>query len=159
MVYFYQSGRFEKYLQRPKDLLARAGEGPVSSYDFTSDLVGRQPRYEHRSIEQILASGYLIVPQGSPVEAILADKKGTAWLGLDDVIDQIRHRYAVYQRNIEDLQTSKCAAINSLYTHEAWHGPTTSKVEYAAQKRLDKLYQSERDERVNLWRDVSQLKG
>jgi hypothetical protein len=158
LVYFYQSGRFEKYLQHPKEMLALASYGPASSYDFTSDLVGRHPRYEPQSVEQILAHGYLAIPQGSPVEAIVSDKKSTAWLGLDDVIGQIRHRYEVYQRNIDDLQTSKCAAINSLYLHEAWHGPPNGKVEYAVQKRLDKLYQNERDERVNLWRDVSQLK-
>jgi len=158
MVYFYQSGRFEKYLQRPKDLLAVATYGPVAIYDFTSDLVGRRPRYRPQSVEEILTSGYLAVPQGSPVEAIISDKKSTAWLGLDDVIGQIRHRYEVYQRNIDDLQVSKCAAINSLYTHEAWHGPSNSRVEYSVQKRLDKLYESERDERVTLWRDVSKLK-
>jgi hypothetical protein len=158
MVYFYQSGRFEKYLQHPKDLLAVASYGLVATYDFTSDLVGGRPRYKPQSVEEILTGGYFAVPQGDSVEAIISDKKSTAWLGLDDVIVQIRHRYEVYQRNIDDLQTSKCAAMNSLYVHEAWHGPSNSKVEYSVQKRLDKLYQSERDERVNLWRDVSQLK-
>jgi hypothetical protein len=158
MVYFYQSGRFERYVRPPKELLALPDNGFSASYDLTSDLTGRRPQYRPQSVEEILTSGYIAVPRADPTEAILADKKGTAWLGLDDVIDQIRHRYAVYQRNLEDLQTSKCAAINSLYTHEAWHGPTTSKVEYAVEKRLDRLYQSERDERINLWRDISRLK-
>jgi hypothetical protein len=158
VVYFYQSGRFEKYLQHPKDLLALASYGPIAGYDFTSDLVARRPGYRPQSVEQILAHGYLVFPHSDPAEAILSDKKGTAWLGLDDVIAQIQHRYEVYARNIYDLQISKCAAVNSLYTHEAWHGPSNSRIEYSVQKRLDRLYQSERDERINLWRDISRLK-
>ena len=139
VVYFYQSGRFEKYLSRSQDLSTVTGYGPLASYDFTSDLVSRRPRYQPQSVEQILSRGYLAVPHGDSVEAMISDKKGTAWLGLDDVIAQIHHRYEVYEQNIYDLQVSKCAAINSFYTHEAWHGPSDSRIAYSVQKPLDKL--------------------
>ena len=82
----------------------------------------------------------------------------TAWLGLDDIIGQIRRRQEIYQGNMYDLELAKCAAINSLYEHEAHHGPADAKVEYAVNKRLDQLYSDQRDERVKLWQDVSRLR-
>jgi len=53
---------------------------------------------------------------------------------------------------------AKCTAINCLFEHQAYHGPTTSKVEYSVQKRLDGLYSEQREERTNLWRDISRIK-
>ena len=49
---------------------------------------------------------------------------------MDDVIGQIRNRHDLYQKNIYELELAKCAVINSLYKHEAYHGPADSKVEY-----------------------------
>jgi len=57
-----------------------------------------------------------------------------------------------------ELELAKCSAMNTVYTHEAWHGPTNSRVEYSLGKRLDKLYKDQRDERTNLWRDISRLR-
>jgi hypothetical protein len=93
-----------------------------------------------------------------PETAIISDRKHTSWLGLDDIIGQIRNRYAAYEQNIYELEVSKCSAINSCYAHEAYHGPTNSKIEYSMNKRLDKLYMSQREERITLWRDISRLK-
>lgn len=56
------------------------------------------------------------------------------------------------------MEIAKCAVINTFYTHEAWHGPSDSRLEYSVNKRLDKLYEGQRDERMNLWRDISRLK-
>jgi hypothetical protein len=158
LVYFYQSGRFESYLQRQKSLASGLSYGPVGLYDFSSDLTSRArvPRYP--TVEQIIANGYFAAPKNDPVEAIISDKKHTAGLGLDDLIGQIRHRYGVYEQNVYELEISKCSAINSFYAHEAYHGPADSKVEYSVSKRLDKLYQQQRDERINLWRDVSRIR-
>lgn len=158
VVYFYESGLSEKYRQRQNHILAQPNYGPPVGYDFSSDLTGRTTFPHPPTVEQIIANGYFAVPKGESETAIISDKKHTSWLGLDDVIGQIRHRYEVYQSNIYDLEVSKCAAINSFYTHEAWHGPSDSKVEYSVSKRLDKLYSEQREERINLWRDVSRLK-
>jgi hypothetical protein len=127
-------------------------------YDFTSDLTGkaRFPRYP--TVEQIVANGYFAAAKTDPVEALISDRKQTSWLGLDDIIGQIRHRYEVYETNTYEIETSKCSAINSFYAHEAYHGPPDSKIDYSVSKRLDKLYESQREERMNLWRDVSKLK-
>ena len=158
VVYFYQSGRFESYLQHQKNLLAGLSYGPIGTYDFSSDLVGRARFNRYPTVEQIVANGYFAASKNDPIEAIISDRRQTAWLGLDDIIGQIRHRYQVYQRNIYEIEISKCAAINSFYTHEAWHGPSYSRVEYSMNKRLDKLYMNQREERINLWRDVSRLR-
>ncbi len=90
--------------------------------------------------------------------AIITDKRHTSWLGLDDVIGQIRNRFELYERNIYELELAKCAAINASYTHEAWHGPIDSRIEYSVNKRLDKLYKDQREERTSLWRDISRLR-
>ena len=158
VIYFYESGLSDKYRQRQKDTLAGLNYGPAVGYDFSSDLMGRTTFKHPPTVEQIVANGYFAVPKGEPETAIISDKKATSWLGLDDVISQVRHRYEVYRSNIYELEVSKCAAINSFYTHEAWHGPSDSKVEYSVSKRLDGLYSEQREERINLWRDVSRLK-
>jgi hypothetical protein len=109
-------------------------------------------------VEDIVSNGYLSIPKSEPETAIISDRKNTSWLGLDDLIGQIRNRYQVYQSNIYELEKAKCATINSLFEHRAYHGPTTSKVEYSAKKRLNNLYSEQREERTNLWRDISKLK-
>ena len=158
VVYFYESGLSEQYRQRQKDLFARLNYGPVATYDFTSDLSGRRAWPGAQTVEDVIRSGCLSVPQSQPETALIRDRGHTAWLGLDDVISQIRHRYEVYQMNLYEIETSKCSVIDGLYTHVAFHGPTNSKVEYSASKRLDRLYQEQREERINLWRDVSKLR-
>lgn len=134
------------------------GYGDLPRYDFSSDLFARRGYPKPQTVEDVIHNGYFAVAKGSPETAIISDKKHTSWLGLDDVIGQVRNRYEMYHRNIYDLELAKCAAINSLYDHEAHHGPANSKVEYSMNKRLENLYRDQREERVNLWRDVSRLK-
>jgi len=155
--YFYQPGLFH-YLPPKKKVLADLNNGPSVGYDFSSDITQKIGFPKQPSVEQIIAHGYFGIPKSDPVAAIISDKKNTFWMGLDDIISQIRQRYQVYHRNLYDLELSKCAVINSLYEHQAWHGPTPSKVEYSANKRLDRLYAQQREERVNLWQDISRLR-
>jgi hypothetical protein len=156
--YFYAAGRFVSY-----DLARSHGPldvrfVPAASYDFTSDLIHRRTYPTPQTVEQVIRRGYLAIPESEPETALISDKKHTARLGLDDVIGQIRRRYEVYDQNIYELEWSKCEAINCLYRHESYHGPTDSKVEYSVSKRLNDLYQEQREERTNLWRDVSRLR-
>jgi hypothetical protein len=158
VIYFYESGLSGQYLQRQRNLVAGLNYGASSLYDFSSDLVGKRTWPKLQTVEDVVRNGYLSIPRSEPETAIISDKRHTAWLGLDDVIGQIRHRYEVYEANIYELESSKCAAINCLHKHEAYHGPSDSRVEYSVNKRLDGLYQDERAERIELWRDVSRLK-
>ena len=158
VIYFYESGLSKQYLQRQKDIFTRLSYGPAVGYDFSSDLFSKHTWPVPQTVEDVVRNGYFSIPKSEPETAIISDKKNTSWLGLDDIINQIRHRYQVYERNTYEIEISKCSAINSFYTHEAWHGPSDSKVEYSLSKRLDKLYNEQRDERVNLWRDISRLK-
>lgn len=155
--YFYQPGLYH-YLPPKQNISVRLYSGQIEMYDFSSDLTGKTYFFHPPTVEEIIAHGYFTVPKSDPVTSLIGDKKHTAKLGLDDLIGQIRQRYSVYQRNIYDLELSKCAAINSIHQHEAWHGPTNSKVEYSVNKRLDQLYAEAREERINLWRDVSRLR-
>jgi len=156
--YFYAAGRFMSYdLPRPHAPL-EVRFVPTSSYDFTSDLIRRHGYARPQTVEQVIRKGHLAVPRSEPETAIITDKKHTARFGLDDVIGQIRRRYEVYEQNIYELELSKCEAINCLYRHEGYHGPTDSKVEYSVSKRMNDLYMEQRAERVNLWRDVSRLR-
>ncbi len=156
--YFYAAGRFTSYdLPRPAAPL-EVRFVPDSSYDFTSDLIPRRGYPAHQTVEQVIRRGYLAIPESEPETALISDKKLTAGLGLDDVISQIRKRYEVYDKNIYELEWSKCEAINCLYRHEGYHGPTDGKIEYSVSKRMNELYMEQRAERVNLWRDVSRLR-
>jgi hypothetical protein len=158
VAYFYESGIVQRYLDSKNSLLAGLSHLAPSTYDFSSDLTGGTEFAHAPSVEQIIATGYLAIPRGDPVKAIISDKKHTSWLGLDDVIGQIRKRYELYERNMYEIELAKCGAINTVYTHEAWHGPSDSRTEYSLGKRLDKLYKDQRDERTNLWRDISKLR-
>jgi len=158
VVYFYESGLSRQYQQRQKNPLAGLNYGPAASYDFSSDLSIRRSWPVPQTVEDVVRNGYFSIPKGEPETAIISDRKNTSWLGLDDVIGQIRNRYEVYESNTYELEVAKCAAINCLYEHEAHHGPVTSKVEYSVNKRLDGLYSEQREERTNLWRDVSKLR-
>jgi len=158
VIYFYESGLSKQYQQKQKDLLTGLNYGPTGSYDFSSDLSVRRPWPTPQTVEQIVSSGYFSIPKGEPETAIISDRKNTSWLGLDDIIGQIRNRYEVYENNTYELEKAKCAAINCLFQHLAHHGPTNSKVEYAVDKRLDGLYCEQREERTNLWRDISRLR-
>jgi len=156
--YFYAAGRFISYdLPRAHGPL-EVRFVPASSYDFTSDLVQRRRYPVPQTVEQVIRRGYLAIPESEPETALISDRKHTAGLGLDDVIGQIRKRYQVYDKNMYELEWSKCEAINCLYRHEGYHGPPDSKVEYSVSKRMNDLYQEQRAERVNLWRDVSRLR-
>ncbi len=156
--YFYAAGRFTSYdLPRPHAPL-EVRFVPASSYDFTSDLVQKRGYRAPQTVEQVIRNGYLAIPESEPETALITDKKHTARFGLDDVIGQIRKRYEVYDKNIYELEWSKCEAINCLYRHIGYHGPTDGKVEYSVSKRMNELYQEQRLERVNLWRDVSRLR-
>ncbi|MHC4643456.1 MAG: hypothetical protein ACYS32_17580 [Planctomycetota bacterium] len=158
VIYFYKSGLSKQYQQRQKNIFTRLNYGPAASYDFSSDLSVRHPWPKPQTVEDVVQRGYLSIPKGEPETAIISDRKNTSWLGLDDLIGQIRNRYKVYENNLYELEKAKCATTNSLFEHRAYHGPTTSKVEYSAKKRLNNLYSEQREERVNLWRDISKLK-
>ena len=100
VVYFYQSGHFDEYLQRQKDLFAGLNYGSPPMYDFSSDLHGKGAWLKQQTVEDVIRNGYFSVPKSELETAIISDRKHTAWLGLDDVVGQIRHRYEVYKRNI-----------------------------------------------------------
>ena len=158
IAYFYDPGFAQRYRGIMSSVPVDPNRGLPAKYDFSSDLTGRTKSHRYPTVEQIIANGYLAVPKQDPVKAIISDKKHTSWLGLDNVICQIRNRYELYHRNIYDLDRAKCAAKNSLHYHEAHHGPADSRIEYSVSKRLDKLYKDQRDERVGLWQDISRLK-
>ena len=158
MYYMYRSDLFPVYQMSGRNTFSALESKGSSDYDFTSDLINKKPYFKQQTVEDVIRHGYLSIPKTAPETAIISDKKRTAWLGLDDIIGQVRHRFQVYQQNIYELELSKCAAINCLHKHRAYHGPTDSKVEYSVNKRLDGLYSDQREERVNLWRDISRLK-
>jgi len=156
--YFYHGGVFERYglpavLTGPKIL-----NEPATPYRFSNELPSVRALDRNQTVEQIIAHGYFAPPPGDPITAILSDKKTTSWLGLDDIISQVRHRYEVHRQNMYELELAKSAATNSLYAHWAYHGLPDAKQFYSRHKRIQELYQEQRDERVNLWRDVSRLR-
>ena len=159
--YFYLRGLHYLYRIPDNPSPSRAYESNLARYDFTSDLVGRQGADRPQSVEQIIARGYLAMPAAEPEFAILEDRHLTSRLGLDDVITQVRRRYEIHERILNQIDSAMCASINAIYQHEAYRGPgsASSKQHYAKHKAIQDLYAEKRLEEINLWKDVSRLKG
>jgi len=157
--YFYQSGLYRSY-PLPSHSPFSHYTGSLSRYDFSRQQASMGPSPYPQTVEQIVARGYFAVPGGELESALISDKKETSWLGLDDVIKQIRHRYAIYEQNMYQIEIGKCYAISSLFGLIASRGGVRadSRETYRLDKGLRELYEQQRDERVRLWQDVSRLK-
>ena len=158
--YFYQAGLYLRYDLGTGNHRIRSQDHASSTYDFASDVPLFAGMGPIQTVEQVIAQGYFAVPRVNPISALISDKTHTARLGLDDVIHQIRARYELYQRNIEELHESVCEAHNSVFRQMADHGLTVAnqRQQYSVSKQVQKIYELQREERVNLWRDVSRLK-
>ena len=156
--YFYQAGLFQVYPTAADQQRSRPHADLSTQYRFASYAFPGHALDRTQTVEQIIANGYLAVPQGDPVTAIISDKQQTSWLGLDDVIGQVRNRYEIYHQNLYQIELGKCSAMNALYASEAYQAPADSKQFYSRHKRLQDLYEQQRDERTELWKDVSRLR-
>lgn len=159
MPYFYERGLHLHYAM-PTERGRSNDSGAYAVYAFSQDQGPLHGAERPQTIEQVVARGYFAVPDADSVTAILTDKVDTSRMGLDDVIGQIRQRYELYERHFHQLQLAKCAATNAIYQHDAYRGAaqTSARQHYAKHKAIQDLYAQEREERVNLWRDVSRLK-
>lgn len=158
--YFYQRGLHYLYLT-PEHLRIRPSYEPAAEAPFLPTDSSLRWKLDHpQTVEQIVARGYLATPPSEPEFAILHDKAHTSWLGLDDVITQIRRRYEIHERMVYQIDLSVSAARNAIYQHEAYRGPGSadSKQHYAKHKAIQKLYEEKRFEQVALWKDVSRLR-
>ena len=157
--YLYLSGRI------PPSGETRAAEGlpyklaPQAGYDLPREMrrcgMDRGPQ----TVEDVIARGYFSVPSGALETAMISDKKETSWLGLDDLIRQIRRRYEIHDQNMAELDEALCEAENAIFRQEAAQGcPANDKQMYSRDKRTQDLYEQQREERVNVWRDVTRLR-
>jgi len=160
LPYFYQWGHFLRYAV-PADLApSRSYQTGPSGYDFASDLSPNRIFGGGQTVEQIVAYGYFAVPNANPITSIISDKAHTAKIGLDDVIHQIRQRYDIYEQNVYELNQAMCEVNNGLFRQMADHGMLVAnqRQQYSVTKQIQKLYEQQRQERTDLWRDVSRLK-
>ena len=158
MPYFYEAGLFLTH--QPTERTRNRSSLPASStYDFSSDPDPMKPFRHPQTVEQVISRGYFAVPSGEPETALISDKQHTSWLGLDDVIHQIRQRQVLYQANMDELDQSVCEANNAVFRQVADQGaPADNRQQYAASKMIQDIYEQKRAERVNLWKDVSRLR-
>ena len=159
MPYFYQSGKFLSY-EIPHKGSVSARFSQTGSYDFTSDIVPRTPWAKMPTVEDIVQKGYFAIPKSEPETAIISDKNHTAKLGLGDIIEQIRDRYEIYERNMYQIEMSKCYAVSSQLAVESARGGvgTSSREAYSLTKNIGELYLQQCQERRDLWADISKLK-
>ena len=159
MPFYYAYGWRQLY-RRHSDPAGLAPAGAAyPGYDLTSGWPIERQRPEIQTVEEVISRGYLAAPRFEPETALLHDRRGTAWMGLDDVIFQVKRRFEIYHRNLYEIEQSKCEAMNELH---AWEAMAARPVNYRQRKalgeRLQKLYEEQRVERVAAWKDVSQLK-
>ena len=157
--YFYASGLHRLYLQPVGQAPEEPAGRPLARYDFSSDPRPWQPSRQPQTVEQIISHGYFSIPEGEHETAIISDKKETSWLGLDDIISQVRQRHVLYQQNMYELDLGICEAQNAVFRQVASQGaPADNRQQYSASKAVQGLYEQKRFERVKLWQDVSKLK-
>jgi len=158
--YFYSAGLYLSHNITPTSGTDRTVSDARSSYDFSSIPTNLPSLDRPATVEQIVAHGYFAVPEAESTTALISDRKQISWLGLDDIISQIRRRHELYLQNVYELEQAQCSAVNAVFRVEADRGslPATSDEQYSLQKRLQELYTEQRKERVELWRDTSRLK-
>ena len=158
--YFYHAGLFARYLVPAVNARPQRHERTESTYDFSSDHPMGVRFNQFQTVEQVITHGYFSVPDANPITALISDKMHVSKLGLDDVIRQVRSRYDIYHRNMEELSESVCEVHNGMFRQLADHGTLVAnqRQQYAVTKAVQKVYEMQREERVNLWRDVSRLK-
>ena len=160
MPYFYQSGKFLLYNipgRRSDSYKFRQSSG----YDFTSDLVPNRSGYaKPQTVEDIILKGYFAPPRSEPETALISDKTHTTKLGLGDIIHQIRDRYLIYEKNMYQIEMSKCYAVSSQLAVESSRGGIArdSREAYSLTKNIGELYLQQCEERRRLWADISKLK-
>lgn len=145
--YFYLSGRHAWYTSNQVD---------------NAGFHSRPAHLDHfQTVDQIVRRGYFSVPAREVTTAILADRTDTSRLGLEDAVTQIRRRYEIHNKILDHINLSICAAGNAIYQHEAYCGPgsASSKQHYAKHKAIRDLYEEKRGEEINLWKDISRLRG
>ena len=159
LPYFYQSGKFLRYGIGNSDALSQKFSA-MGRYDFTSDLVPNTRWPQQPTVEDIIQKGYFAIPKSEPETALISDKHHTARLGLGDIIEQIRSRYEIYEKNNYQIEMSKCYAINSQLAVESARGGVgaNSKEAYSLTKSISELYLQQSEERRRLWADISRLK-
>ena len=159
MPYFYQSGKFLLYDISRKDVKSQEF-ARSSSYDFTSDIVPKTNWPKHTTVEDIIKQGYFAIPESEPEIAIISDKNHTSRLGLSDIIEQIRGRYEIYEKNMYQIEMSKCYVVSSQLAVESARGGVraSSKEAYGLTKNIGELYLQQCEERRGLWADISKLK-
>ena len=156
---YYLYGRSQMYRYLPASQPSKPYRSPTTEYDFLTQAVSGQEDRGPQTVEQLITQGYFAVPAGSAETAILSDKRTTAWLGLDDAIQQVQRRIEIYERNFYEIELAKCSAINSLFAWEAQYSwPAAPQQQYVLGKRLQELYADQRRERIMLWKDVSRLR-
>ena len=155
MPYWYASGRFQSYGQMTSS--QRINE-PESRYPVPSGSY-RSSQFVPQTVEQVILNGYFSVPAIQSDVPQLVDKHHVSWLGLDDVIGQIQHRRELYQENMNMIDQSICEAHNGLHRQVASQGrPADNRQQYSVQMQVLNLYEQQRAERVNLWRDEIRLR-
>lgn len=108
-----------------------------------------------QTVDRILQRGYMDCGAGDAETGLLEDKQHTAWLGLDDILGQIRLREDIYKKNMLEIAWSECYAFNELA--RGWF-PATPQQWEVYHRQLQDLGLQKRRERITAWQDMSRLR-
>ena len=153
--YQYLYGRKQQYGYLPSKAVYPSSRQFYAKSFFSTGTPITQIDEGPQTVEQLVYKGYFTVPPFDPDTAILSDKKHTSWLGLEDVIGQVRQRQSIYEQNMNEIEWSKCYAFNEL-ARGGWPPSPEQYITY--NKRLQDLHMDQRSERISFWKDVSRLR-
>lgn len=109
-------------------------------------------------LEKLLSAGPSTAESDDPTLGLLRDRSHTTRLSLDDALQQIRGRLAIYTANLADIEQAKCAAINADFTFFRPQGGGPDAFSPELHQALQDLYRQQREERTNLWQALSRIR-
>ena len=155
VAYHYLYGQHQLYGSSQNAVLYPTGPAHYAKKFFSSGTPITKIDEGPQTVEQLVEQGYISLPASDPETALLTDRKHTSWLGLEDVIGQIRQRREIYQKNMTGIEWGKCYAFNEM-VKGGW--PASAEQEEAYARCMQDLHAQQRNERVAYWRDISRIK-
>ena len=102
--YHHSYGRKQLYGASPSARIYEPFPTSIPQRYFSQDKALARLDDGPQTVEQLVEQGYFAAPASEPETAILHDRKATSWLGLDDILTQVRHRRDIYKKNMLEIE-------------------------------------------------------
>ena len=110
------------------------------------------------SVDELLSESPAPASQLDPVAGFLSERKLITHLGLTDTLSQIHERVGLYLLHKNEIEQDELATLNDIHSFPAINGYIHPETYQEIQKRVQRLGEQKRRERLDFWRDLSRLR-